>query len=112
MIFYIDDLNIAIECQGLQHFKPISFSSNSSKDFIEKQYNKLLTLDRNKKKICDEHDLYIIYVVETKIYNYLKTIDLSHINYDFYCIDDLKNIIKNILLKKRETHKLSDKNEV
>ena len=56
--FYLRDYNIAIECQGVQHFKPIEYWGGNSGLKKQKWY------DENKKKLCERHNIKIIY------YNY------------------------------------------
>jgi hypothetical protein len=68
--FYLPKQNIAIECQGIQHFKPIEFFGGK-KTF---EYRK--KLDENKLKLCNENN-----------------IDLFYINYN----DNLENKIKELI---------------
>ena len=63
--FYLPDLNIAIECQGEQHFKPIEHFGG-----IE-AFNKTIDRDLNKLTLCREHNLRIIYISERKHKNFL-----------------------------------------
>ena len=64
--FYLPDYNIAIECQGLQHFKPIDLFGGE--DFFKK------TLERDSKKynLCKKNGIEVIYftnVLESTPYN-------------------------------------------
>ena len=58
--FYIPEKSLAIECQGIQHYKPIDFAGKG-----EKWANKLLEdnkkRDRLKKELCETHGVKIIY---------------------------------------------------
>lgn len=47
--------NVAIECQGVQHFKSIDFFGG------EKHFNYIKKLDENKLKLCNEHNIKILY---------------------------------------------------
>lgn len=48
--FYLTEYNIAIECQGIQHFKPVDFASKGH----EKQCFEITRLrDKNKFKLCE-----------------------------------------------------------
>jgi len=59
--FYLPDYNIAIECQGIQHFEPIRFGSIT----IEKANQNLKYLQNNdsiKKQLCEENNLPLYYI--------------------------------------------------
>ena len=58
--FYLPDYNIAIECQGEQHFYPVNFGGISNEEALLKHQN-IKKLDENKKKLCDENDVKILY---------------------------------------------------
>ena len=53
--FYIPSKNIAIECQGEQHFKPIDIFGG------ENAFKQRLILDKNKSEKCKEHNIRILY---------------------------------------------------
>lgn len=53
--FYIPKYNVAIECQGLQHYKPVELFGG------EEQFKKQIELDRNKKELCEKNGIKIIY---------------------------------------------------
>lgn len=61
--FYLPQYNIAIECQGIQHFK--------SKDFFggEKRFNEQIERDKRKLKLCNENNLKLIYFAEKEYDN-------------------------------------------
>ena len=69
--FYIDSLNIAIECQGEQHFKPVDFG-NHGVEYAEKQFREIVKRDKNKLKLCNENNISIIYI------NYYDTDDIKN----------------------------------
>ena len=58
--FYLPDYNIAIECQGRQHFEPVDFSGNGEKYAIN-EYKLLQERDNIKNKLCKEHKIKILY---------------------------------------------------
>ena len=64
--FYLPKYNIAIECQGMQHFKPIEFFGG------KKAFNDLINRDRLKKQLCEEHNIKMIYVNNNTDFNDLK----------------------------------------
>ena len=80
--FYIPSLNIAIECQGEQHFRPVDFAGNG-KEWAETEYKKLVERDACKKRLCEENGVI-----------------LKYINYD----EDVEKALHNIL-DKAKTHK-------
>jgi very-short-patch-repair endonuclease len=59
--FYLPDYNVAIECQGLQHFKSIPYFGGDEKFEIRKQR------DIIKRKLCEEHGIKILYYTTEKI---------------------------------------------
>ena len=77
--FYLPLYNIAIECQGEQHFNENSFFSKDSN---------LLENDYIKRKLCDKHGIQIIYYADYK--------------YDFkYDVITNINILINMLNEKK-----------
>ena len=53
--FYLPDYHIAIECQGIQHFKPNEhFGSDDG-------FNNTTERDKHKKELCEENNIAIIY---------------------------------------------------
>ena len=53
--FYLPEYNIAIECQGRQHFEAVEYFGG------EKQFKKQLQLDNQKKKLCKDNNIKLIY---------------------------------------------------
>lgn len=79
--FYLPDYNIAIECQGLQHFKN------------ERRYQNLKDIqerDKRKKKLCKENDIHLIYYVPSIFIRYMDKDDIY-----FSDVEELINYIKN-----------------
>lgn len=63
--YYLPDYKIAIECQGIQHFKPIMlFGGNDS--FVKQIDN-----DKIKFKQCKDNNIQLIYLVEEKNKKYI-----------------------------------------
>jgi len=56
--FYLPDYNIAIECQGKQHFEPREMFGG------EEEFKKMQERDKQKLKLCSENNIPILY------YNY------------------------------------------
>ena len=62
--FYLPQYNIGIECQGIQHIKPIG-TFGSKKVSKEEFFDKVCKLDDRKKELCDKNNLPLIYYAET-----------------------------------------------
>jgi len=58
--FYLPDYNIAIECQGEQHFKAFDKWGG------EKTLNEIIERDERKFKLCNEHNILILYYTKYK----------------------------------------------
>ena len=58
--FYLPDYNIAIECQGEQHFKPIDFYGG------EERFKRVLENDLLKLKLCNEHSITLLHKSNVK----------------------------------------------
>ena len=79
--FYLPEQNIAIECQGIQHFKN------------DKRYKKLEEVqerDARKKRLCKENNVHLIYYVPEIFAEYMKEDDIFFTN-----TEDLLQYIKN-----------------
>jgi len=59
--FYLPEYNIAIECQGIQHFEPVRFGSITI-DKANKNLKYLQNNDRIKKQLCVENNLPLYYI--------------------------------------------------
>ena len=53
--FYLPEYNVAIECQGVQHYKPVKVFGG------EEQLKKQIELDNKKKKLCKENGVKLLY---------------------------------------------------
>ena len=58
--FYLPDYNVAIECQGEQHFYPVNFGGISYEKALLK-YQNVKKFDENKKKLCDDNNVKLLY---------------------------------------------------
>ena len=58
--FYLPDYNIAIECQGEQHFKPIDYFGGIS------GFNKIIERDVRKKRLCEKNNVMLLYFSKIK----------------------------------------------
>lgn len=59
--FYLPTMNIAIECQGEQHFLPVDFA-NKGKEWAEWKLRYTQELDRQKCRLCKENGVRLFYI--------------------------------------------------
>ena len=90
--FYIPSLKTAIECQGIQHFKPRDFAYKGD-EWAKKIYNKIVDRDNRKNNLCTKNGVKILYVTDCD----MEIIENSE-NKPLYenIIRDV-NVLKNIL---------------
>lgn len=65
--FFLPEYNIAIECQGIQHFKPTDFAGNGQ-EWAENEYKHIIELDNSKKNECNQKGITLFYYTKEKIY--------------------------------------------
>lgn len=54
--FYLPQYNVAVECQGKQHYKPVEFFGG------EEAFKEQVKRDKLKRKLCEEHNIKLIYI--------------------------------------------------
>lgn len=59
--FYLPTLNVVIECQGEQHFKPTDFASKGE-EWANNQFKKIIKSDKIKKDLCNDNNIGIYYI--------------------------------------------------
>lgn len=98
MDFFLPEYNIGIECQGEQHFRPVSVFGG------EEKYKQVLERDYRKRSICKQHGIKILYYSDVKnIPNeFLKEYEISTSR------DDFLHILKNETKKGRPSTKAVD----
>lgn len=79
--FYFPDLNIAIECQGKQHFNEGGFCG-------KEELTKIQERDKRKKEISDKNNIKILYFSDEKFKNY------TYYDKIYTNINDIINILK------------------
>ena len=79
--FYLPEYNVAIECQGIQHFKE---DKNKLSFFTEKNVNEIIERDKRKNKLCADNGVNLLYYSELCI------------NFPYKVITDKNNLIKEI----------------
>ena len=58
--FYIPFLKMGIECQGVQHFKPIDFAGEG-KEWAYENFKYIKNNDKVKKELCEQNGIKILY---------------------------------------------------
>ena len=76
--FYLPQYNIAIECQGGQHFKPIDFFGG------EEKYKRTVEYDTKKKELCQQHSIKLLYFSNLNI------------EYPYEVITNTETLLENI----------------
>jgi hypothetical protein len=77
--FYLPEYNTAIECQGIQHFKPVEHFGG------EKYFNTILERDERKRKLCNLNNIRLLYFSHEKI------------TYPYKIYTDVKELVENII---------------
>ena len=68
--FYINEANIAIECQGSQHFVPIvKFGGEDNFKLTQER-------DQHKKRLCKENGVNLIYYLDKRFNSYMEEDDI------------------------------------
>lgn len=88
--FYLPEYNVAIECQGIQHFKPTPFFTKKY-DTAELGFKEITARDENKLKLCAKNGIKIFYFSHKNIFIENK----SKITEIFDNTDDIIKEIKN-----------------
>lgn len=86
--FYLCNYDIAIECQGEQHFCPNFFKSKGI-EFAEEHFKYVQELDKRKKEICRENGITLFYFVEKKFKKSMDKEDLA-----FSTKEELEKLLK------------------
>ena len=60
--FFLSEYNVAIEYQGMQHFKPVDFAGKG-KEWAEEMLKETKTKDKNKYRLCEKHGIKIFYIL-------------------------------------------------
>jgi hypothetical protein len=64
---YLPEHNVAIECQGIQHFKPVDFAGKGEK-WANKSFEEIKERDDIKLKKCLDFNIKMIYVIDNEEY--------------------------------------------
>lgn len=75
--FYLPEKNMAIECQGEQHYRVVDFSGKNPERAVL-YHTKTLERDEAKRKLCEQHGIKVLYY--------------THCNQDLLSGDEVKTI--------------------
>ena len=59
--FFLPQYNVAIEVQGIQHYKPIKYWGD------KETFQKVLDRDNLKRKLCEENNIKLLYYTELNV---------------------------------------------
>ena len=59
--FFLPQYNVAIEVQGIQHYKPIKYWGD------KETFQKVLDRDNLKRKLCEENNIKLVYYTELNV---------------------------------------------
>ena len=59
--FFVPSLNLCIECQGTQHYRPEDFA-NKGKEWARKSFHENVERDRKKRKACKDNNVFLEYI--------------------------------------------------
>lgn len=71
--FYLPQYNIAIECQGKQHFEKV-------KAFGEGNLEAILKRDERKRQLCAENGVHLVYFLDKKYNKYVENLNIPYFN--------------------------------
>lgn len=100
--FYLPQYNIAVECQGIQHFKPIDFGGKGEK-YANQLFEKNKKRDDRKLKKCSAHNITMTYVIDNVEFienkYHLDTVEpfSGNISYKILNINHFKNYIIHLV---------------
>ena len=83
--FYLPEYNTAIECQGEQHYYPVSFGETSHSKILQ-NFKNVLMYDERKKNACNVNNIRLLYYTTEKLKK----------NNEFTDKNKLLNEIKNV----------------
>lgn len=93
---FIPSLQLIIECQGEQHFKPTSFSSNQSQNEIESNFIKQINRDIEVYELAVKNNINIIYFTNPYSFRNKEKIKID-LNINFYKDKKLFTNLKKLL---------------
>ena len=71
--FYLPEHSLAIECQGIQHYKPVDFGGKGE-SVANEEFLLTVKRDNKKKKLCEKNGIKILYINNDNL-NFIKNED-------------------------------------
>jgi len=99
---YLLDYNIAIECQGTQHFKPVDFAGKG-KQWANQLFEENKKRDNRKLKKCLANNIEMIYIVDDEEYRkhkyHFDSVEpfSGNVSYKIMHINHFENYIKHLV---------------
>jgi len=99
---YLPEHNIAIECQGVQHFKPVDFAGKGEK-WANQSFEEIKKRDDVKLKKCLTYNIKMIYVVDNEVYlekkYHLDNVEpfSGNVSYEIMHVNHLENYINHLV---------------
>ena len=93
--FFIKKYNIAIECQGEQHFQPVKFKGEIYDEWAEKEFKKNLIRDKKKFEKCNELNIKLYYYIPNNSSVYINNVDYNNIYTKDNVISNIEDILKH-----------------
>jgi hypothetical protein len=89
--FYLPDYKVGIECQGEQHFFPVDFA-NKGIEWACKEFDKTVSRDKRKKKLCEEKGVKLLYFGNVPNYDtFLGEVVHDDVQYLIDCLKEHNN---------------------
>ena len=86
--FFIPEHNVAIECQGIQHFQPVDFAGKGE-EWSHKMFNENRNRDQEKILLCKENDV--------KLFHYFKNSEyFGTYENEIHNEEDLKKVLLSL----------------
>lgn len=101
---YLTEHSLAIECQGVQHFKPVDFAGKGE-EWANESFEINKKRDYIKLKKCLSNNIKMIYVIDNEKYfesqYHFDTVEpfSSNVSYEIIHINQLENYINNLINK-------------
>lgn len=81
--FYLPEYNVAIECQGIQHFKKINFGMTTDEE-VETKFQYTIANDKKKAQLCEENGVKLLYYSDLGI------------DYPYHVFEDKEKLLEEI----------------
>ena len=83
--FYLPEYNLAIECQGVQHFKSVEYFGGNDR------FHQQIINDKTKRNLCEKHNVNILYVIEKRVKTSIDLYNDNMVLVDKITMNKIKN---------------------